>query len=290
MKIFWLKNWAIPVYLLLAVGWAAGCSAFEDSEKKDDPKLAVVFNKTLFLSDLEGMVPTGTSADDSILIVRAFVDRWVREAVLLNEAELNIPKDFNVDKLVRDYRASLIKTNYEQILVGQLLDSVVSGTELKEFYEKYKDQFQLNQPILRCYFMKVPKGAPDLKNLRSLWSNISKAGNIEALKSYCTTLEGMCKLEESTWYDAGIIAEVMPLGWLTSDNVGKKEAFVQSDDFFIYFFKPLEVIAAKELPPYNYVEDKARRLILHQRKQKLLERKKEEMYEREMRRNNIQVY
>jgi hypothetical protein len=38
------------------------------------------------------------------------------------------------------------------------------------------------------------------------------------------------------------------------------------------------------------VEDKAKRVILHQRKQKLLDEKKEEMYQRELRRNNVKVY
>ena len=40
----------------------------------------------------------------------------------------------------------------------------------------------------------------------------------------------------------------------------------------------------------EYLESKIKRVILHQRKQKLLEDKKAEMYARETRRNNIKIY
>ena len=164
-----ILNFRILSLLVIAVAFLA-CSAAPE-EKKDDRLLARVSNKTLYLSELEGLFPPSTSTADSSLIINAYVNRWIREAILLNEAERNIPKDLNIDKLVRDYRASLIRSNYENILVKQLLDSTITQAELIDFYEKNKEQYQLETPILRCYFIKVPLPVPEADKPREWWNN-----------------------------------------------------------------------------------------------------------------------
>ena len=85
---------------------------------------------------MEGMIPEGMSSEDSSLIINAFIRNWTRETVLLHEAEQNIPKGLDIDQLVEDYKASLIKHNYENIVVNNLFDSTVTHVQLEEFYEK----------------------------------------------------------------------------------------------------------------------------------------------------------
>ena len=140
------------------------------------------------MSDLEGMIPEGSTAKDSSLIMNAYVERWIRKALLLHEAERNIPQDLNIDKLVRDYRASLVTNNYEQLLVEQMLDSTITQQELNDFYNKHKEQYQLETPIVRSYFIKLPKNAPNANNLRRWWDTTS---DLEALISWRTTRANM---------------------------------------------------------------------------------------------------
>jgi hypothetical protein len=119
--------------------FAYSCS--EDIQTNNgDFILARVYNKSLYIKDLEGMFPPGTSAYDSSLITNAYTQRWVREAVLLYEAENNLPKDLNIDRLVRDYRSSLVRNNYEQVLLEQLMETEISTSELANFYDKNKIQ------------------------------------------------------------------------------------------------------------------------------------------------------
>lgn len=285
-----VSGWYLIFWILLPLGMVLSCTQDTSVAPKGDKLLAQVHNKTLYLSELEGMVPEGNSSEDSSLIINAFVERWLREAVLLHEAELNLPKDLNIDKLVRDYRASLIKHHYEQILVNQLLDSTVTTSELQEFYEKNKDQFQLEEPILRCYFVKVPKVAPDQNEFRKRWNNLDKPGNLDAVKTYVDTYATTSKLSPTDWYQADDIVAEMPAGQLNAASISTNTSFIQNDATYSYYFKVLEMIPARSIPPFSFVEDKAKRVILHQRKQKLLDQKKEDMYERELRQNNIKVF
>ena len=120
-----------------------------DKAKANDQPLAQVYNKTLYLSELDGVVPEGVSKEDSALILSAYAQRWVREQLLMYEAERNIPKDLNIDELVRDYRASLVRFNFEEQIIAEKLDSTVSEAETKAFNENNKDQFQLESTILK---------------------------------------------------------------------------------------------------------------------------------------------
>ncbi len=263
------------------------CQPGGEELQEEDHLLARVYNKSLYLSELDGMFPPGTSGSDSSLIVNAYVNRWVREALLLYEAERNIPKDLNIDKLVRDYRASLILANYERILVEELLDSTITQAELINFYEKNKEQYQLETPIVRCYFIKVPLPVPKYGDLRRWWSRPSE--HYDELVAYSNQYAAAHHLEDSTWHKVDDIAMLMPPGTITSSNISDKKEFTQRDGEFQYYFKLFEVKNRKEIAPLSYIEDQARKVILHKRKIKLLEDKKEEMYERELRRQNINI-
>jgi len=256
---------------------------------EDDKALAQVHNKTLYLSELEGMFPEGTTGADSSLIINAYVSRWVREALLLNEAERNIPTDLNIDKLVRDYRASLIKHNYEQVLVQQLLDSVVTQQEIQTFFDAHREQFKLEAPILRCYLIKTPLDAPDLPQLNKWWASNNPRDFAEMVQ-YCNTYSTVHLLNDSTWYDFDKIALQLPREALSADQIDNDKTLQLRDGKFHYLFRLFEYRAKDESPPLTYVEDQARKLILYRRKLKLLEDTKEELFEREMRSNNIQIY
>lgn len=273
--------------LIIVVSFLSGCQPSSQSE--NDRLLARVHNKSLHISELEGMFPEGTSKQDSSLIINAYVERWIREALLLTEAERNIPKDLNIDKLVRDYRASLIRNNYERILIEELLDSTVTQAELKDFYEKNKEQYQLEVPILRAHYVKVPLTVPNESEIRQLW-NSKDTTDLAKLENFCEQYDFVHQLEDSTWYRIDDISATFPSGTLTSDNINSKREFIQKDNNYLYFFRALEVKNSKEIAPLAFIEGQAKKVILHQRRLKLLEDKKEDMYELELRRNNIEIF
>lgn len=280
----------ISVFLSMSVLLAlvGACSQFEGAEGTEDKLVAKVHNKALYLSDMEGMFPEGTSAEDSSFIIQIFTNRWMREALLLHEAEQNIPSDLNIDKLVRDYRASLIRHSYEKILVQELLDSTVTDEQLAEFYERNKQQYQLETPIVRCFFVKVPVPAPEASALRQMWNN--KEADLEALADYCKKHADTYLLKDSTWYRVEDIALEMPKGTVTVDNVSAKQDFSQRDDEYQYYFKVFEVKNRRDIAPLSYIKGQARKVMLRDRKEKLLEDMIEAMYQRELRRNNIKTY
>ena len=275
------------VYLVLSFLCFYGCG--RDNGQGSDRLLARVYGKELRVSDMEGMFPANTSSVDSGLIINAYVQRWVREALLLNEAEKNLPRDLNVDKLVEDYRASLIKNNYEEVLVEQLLDTTVTEAELQQFYERNKAQYQLEKPIIRCYFIKVASDAPDIARLMSWWTSPS-AANMERINAHCDEHAGSHILDEGGWHRLEDILSALPAGSLDEANLGAVKEFRQNDGKFQYFFRLLEVKQSQEIAPLSFIREQARKYILHLRKLKILEEKRNDLYEVGMRRRGVQIF
>ncbi len=279
-----------PIFLFLFYCLAIQACVPGDGPSSDkDQLLAEVYNKTLSLSELEGMIPEGMSSEDSALIINAYLERWMRDAVMMHEAEKSIPQDLNIDKLVRDYRASLIRYNYEKVLVEQLLDSTITQQELNAFYQKNKEQYQLETPIVRCLLIKVPLSAPNLSKLQRWW-NSDKPTDFDAMVAYANNHATIHQLEYSTWFQVADIASFLPPGTLTEGNISTKKDFIIRDEGFQYFFKVLEVVSKKEIAPLSYIEYQATKVILHNRKIKLLEDRKEQMYKDALRRNNVRVF
>lgn len=275
--------------LLLFVGLASlwQCGSSDNPPREGDVLLAKVYNKTLYLSELEGIVPEDTPPADSVLMVTAYMQRWVRDQLLMYEAERNIPKDLNIDKLVRDYRASLVRFNFEEQIIAEKLDSTVSEAEMKAFYENNKDQFQLESTILKCQLLKLPPNAPQ-NELNKLWYSKNPA-DAAKLRNYAKQWAALALLDTDKWYKLDEIAAILPKGTLTSDNVGSRREGTLSDGDFRYYYRVQETVKGKETAPFEYVREQASKVILHKRKQELLERWKEDLYQQELRRQNVQL-
>jgi hypothetical protein len=237
---------------------------------------------------LKDVVPEGASADDSLLIARAFVQRWVRDQLLMYEAERNIPKDLNIDELVRDYRASLVRFNFEEQIIATQLDSTVSEAELRAYYENNKDQFQLGSTIVKCLLLKAPSGAPQ-NELNKLWYSRNPADEAK-LRAAADRWAVQALLDREKWYKVEELAAILPKGTLTAENAGARREGVLSDEDFRYYYRVLEVVRGKETAPFEYAREQASKIILHRRKQSLLEKWKDDLYQKELRRENVKIY
>lgn len=277
------------IFFLFVSGCFLGCKSEQAPPEANDVLLATVHGKPLYLSEVNAMVPAEANSEDSSMIASAFMEKWIRETLLMNEAERNLPKDLKIDELVRDYRASLIRHNYEKILVELQLDSTITSQELTDYYETNKEQFRLENPIVRCLFMEMPKNSTQLKEADKMWKDHGKNGG-EALNAFAATHSSQFMLNDSTWYRPDYLMTLIPEKNRKRKNFTNGTKLDFTDDQFKYYLSILDRIPKGEIAPIEYVNDQMSRVILHKRKIALLNEKREEIYEREINRNTIKVY
>lgn len=262
----------------------------EEVPAEADHLLAEVYNRQLYSSEIEGMVPAESSPEDSALLTNAIVERWVRESLLMNEAEKNVSKNLNIDQLVKDYRASLIRYNYEKSLIELELDSVVSEEEKKAYYDKHKDQYRLDYSIMRGYFIKIPLETEGLNDLKNWMRNTDNPETLQQIKDFCEANASVYFLDEQVWYKKTEIINYCPKGKLSVGNLRDNTAHNIQDDKYLYLVKVVEAVADEEIAPMSYIEENVLKVILHDRKIQLLDNEKEKLYERETRKNNVKIY
>jgi len=265
------------------------CNPLENQgETEQKQVLAQVFNKQLFLNDLDGILPEGYKPEDSTMIYNAYVENWMRDAVLMHEAEQKIAQTLDIDKLVKDYRSTLILHNYEEVIVETQLDSTISEIELNQFYEANKDNYQLEDPLARVWFMKVPIDANEIVQLDLWWKSEDLDDHLNLIE-YCDTYAEIYHLDKGKWYEIAKIkrhipTKLTPLGTFTQ----KGADIMVSDERYKYYLRVFEIIQKNAAPPKEYIEEKARQIILQKRKSKLLKEHKEKLYEKEI--NNVKVF
>ena len=259
----------------------------KDGAKEEDKLLARVYDRNLYLSELDGVVPEGAVPADSALLVAAYVQRWLREQLMMYEAERNIPKDLDIDELVRSYRSSLVRFNFEEQLIAEKLDSTASDDELRSYYENNKDQFQLESTILKGLFLRLSPQAPQ-NEINKLWYSRNPADEAK-LTAYAKQWASLALLDREKWYNLQAVAALLPKGTLTAENVSSRREGTLSDGDYRYYYRVIDAVQGKTTAPFDYAKDQAQKIILHKRKQELLERWKEDLYQKELRRENIKI-
>jgi hypothetical protein len=278
----------LTILIVISIFFTA-CKKFS-KPTGDNRLLASVYNKSLYLAEMEGMFPENATKQDSQQVITAYTDRWIRDNILMAEAERNVPKDLNIDDLLKKYRESLILNSYEEQLTKTNLDTAISETELKAFYEKNKEQYQLETSIVRCYFLKLPKQSPQMDSLQKWWNSPKSGDNLAKMQRYAAVHAKSYILSDSIWKKTDDIINMLPKGTLSSENMSADKELTMKNDDFQYFFRALGVMNQKEIAPFSYIKEQATKYILHQRKIQLIEKKKQEMYDLEMKKNNVKLY
>lgn len=153
--------------LLLFLILLTSCSGF--FKKKTERTLARAYNEYLFESDLKGVVQKGTPARDSLMIVKAFIDNWVRQRLILHQAEKNLEtKDIDFTKQLENYRNSLITFEYENALIRQKLDTIVTDEEISAYYNTNQNTFPVTDNIIRVQYVKLPLKSKFIPQARTL--------------------------------------------------------------------------------------------------------------------------
>jgi len=239
--------------------WATLCFACtpstdqQGSEKKQ--LLAKVYNKQLYASNLANILPEAYKPEDSVMIYNAYIENWLRDAVLMHEAEQKISKNINIDKLVQDYRSTLILHNYEQVIVQSELDSVISQAEIQRFYENNKDSYQLKSPLLRVKFMKIPIGANEIDAVDT-WLDSEDIDDKANLIEYCNTYAEVFYLNDGEWHELEKIKGHIPTNLLPNGTFTQVGNYIKrKDERYKYYLRILEIIAKNEAPPIDYIEN-----------------------------------
>ncbi|MEQ8360863.1 MAG: peptidyl-prolyl cis-trans isomerase [Cytophagales bacterium] len=265
-----------------------------DAEEKTIEKIPIARVNEVFLyqEDLNPLLAEATSVEDSISITNRFINSWVRKQLILDKAEEVI--DINraeIERKVQDYRYALTTFEFKKKYVSENLDVNVEESEIQEYYQNNLDNFLLNQNIVRCRYIQVPKDAPRFSKIRRTISS-SKPKDIRELNSYCFQFASNYNLEDSIWLNFDDIVLNTPLKSIPNKiQFLKNNKMVETQDsLFKYLLYIKEYKIQDQLSPIEFVRDQIQNIIINKRKVTLSKELENKIYEEGVEQNSFEIF
>ena len=145
-KLFWLT---VLVGILLT-----------SCQKKKDRVVAQVYSHKLYASEVQALLPTGLSTDDSLAFASRIIDSWISEQIILSEAEKKLPmRDKNFQKEMMEYRNSLMRSKYLEKITSDTNQFFVTDEEVRSVIAQARTNYVNEKEIVRINYVKVDKNS-----------------------------------------------------------------------------------------------------------------------------------
>ncbi len=282
-----LKGWGIFLGVACAL---AGCNRGPDHKGKTP--LVEVAGEYLYEEDLRTALPPGISKDDSVSFAERYIQNWVKDALLFDKAEGNIPDNDKINRLVGNYRRTLIMHAYQEELVNQRLGNEISEEEVAAYYVQNKRLFRAEVPYVKGLFIKVPLRAPDLGNVRA-WYKKNSRDAIENLEKYSLSHAVSYDYFYDRWVSVSDLAAKMPLN-TGSDEMGtylnKNQNLEVKDTAFVYFLHVEEFLDKGEQRPLDFARDEIKEILINLKRVEFINGVKDDLYRYASEKNKITYY
>ncbi|WP_396139517.1 hypothetical protein [Flavobacterium sp.] len=266
------------------------CNYFKPEKKAES--IARVGKSYLYKSDIATLVPAGTTKEDSLLLVRDFIDRWASQKLLIEAAERNLSdaKKSEYNTLIKQYKIDLYTKAYIEEVVKRTVDTLVSQEELKKYYEENKENFRTNGTLVRLRYINVSKANPRFETIRSKFFDYSKKD-----KKFWETYALQCKsfaMNDTVWVDMSQVYTKLP--FITPDNrdefviAGKRiEKTVENN---VYLVKITNVIDKNQISPFEFSKPTLKEVLLNKRKLELINKFEKDITNDAIKNNDYEIY
>lgn len=160
----------VSIYVLIVFFCSCCFSCRKHHKEIKSRKLAQVDNKELFYDEVKAVMPAKMSPQDSADFVERYVNSWIRKQLLYQKAEQEAKIDeTELQQRLEEYRFALLTHEFEKQYIAQRISDTVSEQEVKDFYEKNKQEFELKQNIVKAVFIKLIKTeASQVENIKKM--------------------------------------------------------------------------------------------------------------------------
>jgi hypothetical protein len=277
--------------LLLLVVNLSSCGSFINDGSKEKP-IARVGENFLYQEDVAHLLYDGISQGDSTTAVTSFINNWASKQLLLSKAKLNLTEDKldEFDALVSDYRTDLYTRAYKDALVDQMADSMVTANQMKQFYEKEKENFRLTERIVKIRFIQLPKRFLNKDEVIRSLKQFDKS-DVTYLDSIAVQFKKL-NFNDSLWITASrVIAEIPVLTPENQDKYLKNSQFFELEDALgVYLAKVTGVLQINDIAPLSFIEPTIKQVLINRRKLDYIRRLETEVIDEAIKQNEFEVY
>ncbi|MCC6251179.1 MAG: hypothetical protein IT238_01805 [Bacteroidia bacterium] len=266
------------------------CKYLKKNRNKNRATVARVYDSYLYLDDVLEQMPDKLQGQDSINFIRSYAETWARQQVVLHQAEKNLSDEQkDVDDELESYRKALITYAFEKALVQQKLDTLVSNTEIENYYNANPQNFELKDNIIKVIYVKVKKNAPKVNRLKELYRS-ENPNDRKHLEDYCRQFAENYYLDDDSWLLFNDLLKEVPIETYDKERFLKNNRLIEfSDNDYLYFVNIKGFKIKDSVSPLSFERDNIKSIILNKRKLKLIEDMRNDVYNDALNNNQIEL-
>lgn len=281
-----MKKAGILVLLLFI---AVSCDYF----KKDTEQtpIARVNESYLYQEDIESILPENATPQDSAVLVNNFINRWATQQLFIDQAKINLSqtKLDDYQELVKDYKNELYAEGYKNAIVAQQLDSTITENELTSFYTQNKDNFILNDELIKVRYIVLSKDFTNSNSVVEKFRRFTREDEKDLEKRSIQFTN--YNFNDSTWVKKDALLQAFPVLKEKESELLKKSNFTQvQDSLEVYLVKIEDVLKTNDVAPLSYVSPTIEQIILNKRKLELIKKLEKDIIKDALKNKNFETY
>lgn len=259
--------------------------------KTDKVPVAKVLDKYLYQSDIQHIFPPKITKEDSIALAKSYISTWVKTQLILNKAEMNLsPDQLDISQQIETYRSSLLIYKYEEQMLKEKLDTIVTDAEAEEYFNQNAANFILQDNLVKALYIKIPKKAPNIDKVKS-WYKSDQKDDIKKLDSYCYNYATKYDYFKDNWVVFSFIQSELPKRIENEDDFLKSNRYIEQEDSVSYYFVYIKEKNSKgAISPINFVQNKIKDIIINKRKLNFLTDLENKIYNDAQDHENFVIY
>ena len=265
------------VYILVWVFalTALGCSTEGGDSRGDsvDNVVARVDKHVLMREDVARAMPAGLVGVDSATFVRMYVDNWVLSRLKMRRAEEVLSSyEKDIERLVEDYRESLIMRQLDQYYIDNSIDVEITDKQLSAYYRANSASFKLDHNMVRGVIVKAPRTFRNTSTLSTALKGVQKSGSTEEVAALVEKHKLQLTDHIPRWVSYSDFLSNLPTERSRSyvDLLDKSGVQQMTTDDALFYFIIVDVARKGSVAPLECVEGDIRRRLYAERRSEIV--------------------
>lgn len=280
------KNALITLILILF----AGCK--DDSTIAKRIPVAKVDKVILYYDELPKLIQRGVNESDSATLIQNYINKWAKRRLMLLKAQENLSEQTReeIEQQLDETRTNLVLYQYEKQMILEKMDTVITETELENYYSANEPSFILGSNIVKALFIKLPLETPDLLKIKTLVRS-NEQNDLQQLESICYQFAEKFDDFNEEWVPMDKLSVELQQDIENEENFLKRNTFFETTDSTSVFLVSIRDYRLRSsLAPYEYVRNDIKRIIWNTRRIDFIQNLENGIYNDALKENSFKIY
>lgn len=278
------------VIILSAIFLLVGCTNNKNTTKRI--AVAEVGKVILYYDEMPRFIQRGINETDSVAIIQNYINKWAKRELLLQKAEENLSPELKdeIAKQLEETRTNLVIYQYQRQMMLEKMDTVLTETELENYYVANEKSFILGSNIVKALFIKLPVETPDLDKIKLL-ARSNEQDDLQQFESYCYQFAEKFDDFNEEWVPMDRLSVELQEDIENEENFLKKNTFFEtSDSISVYLISIRDYRLRSSLAPFEYVKNDIKRIIWNSRRLEYIQSLENGIYNEALKENSFKIY